>query len=169
MRMRLSWISILFVVVGCQFQASCGTKKIDMTKAKDFVASTLERELGQKPTETTCPRSVAAEKGKTFECTAKFGAAVATVTIDQNDDQGNVTIKSVTGILISSKLEKQIADHFGKQMNAHVEVACGDRIRPSNAGDTFTCDAKDAAGATAKVNVQVKDATGAVDFALAKP
>ena len=169
MRMRLPWMSILLVVVGCQFQASCGGKKIDMAKAKEFVSSTLERELGQKPTETTCPRSVAVEKGKTFECTAKFGAAVATVTIDQNDDQGNVTIKSVTGILVSSKLETQIAEHFGKQMNAHIEVACGDRIRPAKPGDTFTCDAKDAAGATAKINVKVKDASGAVDFELAKP
>jgi len=167
MRIQLSWTSLLFLVGACQFSASCGGKKIDMAKAKEFVTATFEREVGQKP-ETTCPDSVKAEKGKTFECTAKFGTVSAIVVIDQDDDQGNVTIKSVTGILVASKLEKQIGDHFGKQANAHVEVTCGDRVRAATVGDTFQCDAKDAGGATAKVNVKVKGTDGAVDFELAK-
>lgn len=168
MRFRLSWTSILIVVVGCQFQASCGGKKLNMEKAKEFVTSTLEREVGQKP-ETTCPDSVAIEKGKTFECTAKFGAAVATVVIEQNDDEGNVTIKSSTGILIAHKLEELIADRIGKQLNVHVEATCaGDRVRPATPGLTFQCDATDANGASAKINVKVKDADGNVDLEVAK-
>lgn len=167
MRIQLSWTSILLVVVGCQFQASCGGKKLNMEKAKEFVTSTLEREVGQKP-ETTCPDSVEIEKGKTFECTARFGAAAASVVIEQNDDQGNVTIKSITGILIAQKLEELIADRIGKQLNVHVEAACGERVRPATPGSTFQCDAKDASGASAKINVKVKDVDGNVDFEVAK-
>jgi hypothetical protein len=158
---------VLLVCVGCSFQASCGGKKLNMDKAKEFVTTALEREVGQKP-ETTCPESVKIEKGAKFSCTAKFGAATATVEILQNDDEGNVTISSITGIVVANKLEKEIADGIGKQANVHVDVACGDRVRPATAGLTFQCDVKDAKGTTGKVNVNVTDATGAAHWEIAK-
>jgi len=159
---------VLLVCVGCQFQASCGGKKLNMEKAKEFVATALERDVGQKPDSTTCPESVKIEKGAKFSCTAKFGAATATVEMQQNDDEGNVTITSSTGILVANKLEKLIAEGIGKQANVHVDAACGDRVRPATPGSTFQCDVKDAKGVTAKVNVKVKDASGSVDWELVK-
>jgi hypothetical protein len=164
-RLYPSWI--LLLAVGCSFEASCGGKKLNMDKAKEFVATLLEKETGAKPT-VTCPDSVKLEKDKTFECTAAFtGGATAKVTIKQDDDKGNVTVQSASGVLIANKLEKQIADHFGKANNKHVDAACGDRVRASTPGLEFQCEIKDAAGSTAKVNVKVKDETGSVDFALA--
>jgi hypothetical protein len=161
-----SWI--LLLAFGCSFSASCGGKKLNIDKTKEFIATLLEKSTGTKPT-VTCPASVKIEKDKTFECTAAFGPnAAAKVTIKQDDDQGNITIQSATGILVSSKLEKQIADHFGKANNKHVDAACGDRVRASTAGLEFQCEIKDAAGSTAKVNVKVKDTDGNVDFALAQ-
>ena len=165
-RLYPTWI--LLLAVGCSFEASCGGKKLNIEKAKEFLAGLLEKETGAKPT-VTCPASVKLEKDKTFECTAAFaGGASAKVTIKQDDDQGNITVQSATGILVSTKLEKQIADHFGKANNKHVDAACGERVRPSTAGLEFQCDIKDATGSTAKVNVKVKDENGNVDFALAQ-
>jgi hypothetical protein len=165
-RMFPSWI--LLLAVGCSFEASCGGKKLNIDKAKEFIAGLLEKETGAKPT-VTCPESVKIEKDKTFECTAAWtGGATAKVTLKQDDDKGNVTVQSATGILVSTKLEKQIADHFGKANNKHVDAACGDRVRPSTVGLEFQCEIKDAQGSTAKVNVKVKDDQGNVDFALAQ-
>jgi hypothetical protein len=167
--MRSQWSLLLLAFAGaCSFQASCGGKKLDMDKAKTFVTSALETETGQKP-ETTCPSSVKIAKGATFECTARFSpSAEAKVVIEQNDDEGNVTVKAITGILISKRLEAQIAEGVGKEANVHVEVSCGDRVRAAKAGDTFQCDVKDAAGQTAKVNVSVKDAAGNVSWEVVK-
>lgn len=139
-----------------------------METANQFVASTLEKDTGQKP-EVACPASVKIEKGGTFECTAKFGPKVeAKVAIQQDDAQGNVTIKSISGILVSRRLEQEIAETAGKQTNTHLDVTCGDRVRAAVPDTTFQCDVKDASGQTAKVNVKVKDATGNVSWEIVK-
>jgi hypothetical protein len=163
-------VAVLALCVGCQFSASCGNKTLNMDKARDFISATLEREVGQKPSETTCPDSVKAVKDATFQCTAKFGPkAIATIEIKQDDAKGNVTIQSVTGVLIASKLEAQIAGSLGTKLNAHLTVSCGDRVRAAVVGDHFTCEAKDAKGATGQVEVIVKDTSGHVEFKLVEP
>ncbi len=158
----LSFLLLLFV--GCQFSASCGNKKLDMAKGKEFISSKLEANIGQKPISVTCPEDVKIEKGGTVECTAGFGPATAKVTLTQDDDQGTVSMTSVTGLLIAASLEKQIAESLGKQLNMHIEVACGDRVRASVKGDKFVCDAKDAKGNAAKVEVEVTDDNGKTNF-----
>jgi len=165
----LSLSAVLLVFVGCQFQASCGGKKLNMEKAVEFVSSTLEKDVGQKPSAVTCPDSVKIEAGTMFECTVAFGAPKAVVVMSQDDDKGNVTIKSITGILIASKLEKAISDDFGSKLNVHITTACGDRVRTATAGDKFTCDARDAKGNGGKVMVTVKDTAGNVNFELVRP
>lgn len=157
-------IALLFV--GCQFQASCGGKKLNMENAVTFVSTTLEKEVGQKPTAVTCPDAVAIKTGGTFECKAAFGAPTATVVIAQDDDQGNVTIQSITGILIAAKLEKQVADTLGPKLGATLTVACGDRVRTATVGEKFTCEAKDAEGGSGTVTVTTKDVTGNVSFEI---
>ena len=167
--MRSQWSLLLLAFAGaCSFQASCGGKKLDMDKAKTFVATTLENETGQKP-EASCPSSVKIEKGGKFECTARFGAGVeAKVGIVQNDDEGNVSIEAIKGVLISKRLEAQIAEGVGKQANVHVEVNCGDRVRAAKVDDTVQCDVTDAAGQAAKVDVKVKDVDGNVSWQVVK-
>jgi len=165
----LSLSAVLLVFVGCQFQASCGGKKLNMEKAVEFVGSTLEKDVGQKPSAVTCPDSVKIAAGTMFECTVAFGAPKATVVISQDDDKGNVTIKSITGILIAAKLEKAISDDFGSKLNVHITTTCGDRVRTATAGDKFTCDARDAKGDGGKVMVTVKDTSGNVSFELVRP
>jgi hypothetical protein len=163
MRSSLSISAVFLVFVGCQFQASCGGKNLNMEKANEFVATNLEKETGLKPA-VTCPEKVKIKTGDTFVCTAKFPAAEATVTISQDDDKGNVTIKSINGILIVSKLEAQIADQVGKQVGAQVTAECGEGVQPAVAGSKIMCEVKDANGGGAKVETLVKDTAGNVSF-----
>lgn len=164
--MRTPWSSLaLAFVTACSFQASCGGKKIDTDKVTGFVANNLEEQTGEKPV-TTCPASIDVKQGAKFECTAKFGDASAKVVIVQKDDAGTVVVDAITGILVSKRLEAQVAEGVGKQLNLHVEANCGPRVRPAVVGAKFQCDVKDAKGSTAKVDIDVKTVEGAVDWRL---
>lgn len=158
------------VFVGCSAHVSCGkTKNLNVEKGEEFVSSVYERVAGQKPTAVKCPGPVEMKKGVVSECTASFGAATATVGLTQTDDIGGVTITSVSGVVFATELEATVAKDFGSKLNVHLEVACGERVRPAVAGGTFTCDAKDARGTSGKVVVTMEDDKGNVKFRLAKP
>jgi Domain of unknown function (DUF4333) len=168
--MRIKLTAFLWIVcAGCSFQASCGGKTLNMDNAKKFVGSSLAREVGQEPTEVTCPDSVKMEKGKSFDCTAKFGGPTATVTMRQDDEEGNVTVTSITGILISKKAEAVIAKEVSSQVKAEITVDCGDRVRTAKADEKFSCTATDPNGSKAQIDVLVKDAAGNVSWKLIPP
>lgn len=156
---------VVLALASCNFEASCGSGGLNMEKAREFVGTTLEREVGQKPA-VTCPDSVKAEAGASFECIAAFGDVKATVTIKQNDAKGNVTIAAISGILIASKLEATIGEGLKAQLQGEFKVSCGARVRPSTAGERFTCDAVETGGSarSGKVAVTVKDAVGNVEW-----
>lgn len=159
---------VLMVFVGCQGQVSCGVNKnLNLDKGKEFITSSLENKYGVKATSVDCPGPVKGEKDGTFQCTVLFGTAKGTVNLVQTDDKGTARITSVEGLIFATGLEKRMAEHFGKQLNLHVEVACGERIRPSIPGSKFTCDARDAKGATGKILVTVDDDKANVTFKLA--
>lgn len=164
---RLPLTVVLVLFAGCQFSASCGGKNLNVKKAEEFLSTTLEREVGTKPDSVTCPGPVKLEKDKESECTAKYGAATAKISLVQHNDEGGVTVKGVTGILIASSLERQISDKFGKKLNAHLTVECGERVRAAVVGESFTCVAKDAKGASGTIAVTVEDVSGKVRFELA--
>jgi len=151
-------------VTACSFSASCGGKKLNMDNAKKFVEKTLEESTGQKPA-ASCPASVDIKKGGKFECTARFGPGVeAKLVIEQDDDEGNVTIKAITGIVPVKRIEAQIVEGIAKQRNVQVEVNCGERVRAATANAKFQCAAKDASGQTGKVDVTIKDSEGNVSW-----
>ena len=168
--MRRFAVLSFIILVGCQFQASCGGGNLDMAAAKELVSSALAADVGEKPAAVTCPDTVKPEAGATFECTADYGnGATAKVVIKQDDDKGNVTVTGVSGILVARKAEAAIAKGIGEQLNVHVEVDCGQRFRPSVAGGSFTCAVKDAKGESATVEVQVKDDAGNISWRIKNP
>lgn len=155
----------LFLLASCKFQASCGGNNLNMDKAKEFVATTFEKDVGVKPT-VTCPETVKMEAGTTFDCKATFGDVTSTVTIKQDDNAGNVTIVSNTGILVSAKLEATIADGLKDKLHGDFKVNCGPRVRTSTPNDQFTCDASEVGGEGrgGKIAVTVKDNQGNVSW-----
>lgn len=166
MKLRRLLVSLGWVLLGgCSFQASCGTTRtLNMTNARAFVRDQLAKDTGVAPT-VECPAKVKGEKGARFDCTATFDGARAVVTLEQNDDEGYVTVVSVKGILIMHKLQAVIVERLGAPADRPVQVDCGPPVRPSNPGDKFRCTAR-AGGDTAEIEVTVKDETGNVDFAM---
>src|SRR5512147_2945244 len=99
-----------------------------MENARTFVANALAADIGAPPDKVVCPDEVAIKKLATFECTAHFGSAAATVVIQQKDDAGNVTISAISGITVSKRAEEAIAKGIGESANVHVTVDCGPRV-----------------------------------------
>lgn len=151
---------IVLLAFGCQFQASCGNKKIDPAKAQAFLERVLPTGVGEKPTAVKCPDDVKLEKDKTFECTATFGTHNATVVIKQTDDEGSVVVERINGVVVASQLEEAIAKDLGASKNVHVTAQCGARVQPLVAGNKIACTAKDAQQNAYNIEVLLKDAQG---------
>jgi len=164
--LRLSPV-VLWFVAGCQVQASCGSKKLRMDEASEWVSSLMEKHVGERPAKVTCPESVKPEANKTFECTAELGVATATVVLRQKDDRGNVVLESSRGAVFAQVAEEAIAKGIGEKANVHAKVDCGPRVRAARPGETFTCKATDARGVTVTVEVAIKDADGNIHWRIA--
>lgn len=165
MKLRNLMTSIGFVVLGgCTFNASCNAgRHLNMKNAEALVEKSVAADT-KLEAKATCPKEVKAEKGARFDCQVVVGGVTATVTLEQKDDKSYVEVVAVSGLLVTAKLEAVIVERLGKQSTAKIEVDCGPRVRASTPGDSFQCHARDAAGATADVEVKVKDAVGNVDF-----
>ncbi len=160
----------LIVLGGCSFQASCNTGGgLSMDKARAFLRKQITADLGAEPTAIDCPDEVKPAKGGRFDCTMSFDGPRAVVTLEQLDDKGTVKIAAVTGVLSSAKLEKVLIERIKPTAKGEVTADCGPRIRSSTPGDVFRCRVQVVGFDPAEVEVTVKDDTGNVDFALAKP
>jgi Domain of unknown function (DUF4333) len=67
------------------------TPQIDTAELEQQIRDELSSQTGVAPTSVDCPNDVAAESGGTFQCTAMADdGSIATITVTQTDDQGNV-------------------------------------------------------------------------------
>lgn len=67
------------------------TAQIDAAGLEQQIKDELAGQTGVAPSSVDCPDDVAAEAGGTFECTAVADdGTVATITVTQTDDQGNL-------------------------------------------------------------------------------
>ncbi|HVV83937.1 MAG TPA: DUF4333 domain-containing protein [Kofleriaceae bacterium] len=161
------WVATL-LVGGCEFHASCNSgRTLDMKNAEALVRRYVNDQVGKEP-KVDCPSSVKIEKGARFDCAITIDDLKGVVTIEQEDDNTNVQIVQVTGLIVSGKLEGVIADKLKENAKVPMKVDCGPRVRPATPNDTFRCTATDPAGASADVVVTIKDTAGNVHFEVDK-
>jgi hypothetical protein len=85
------------VAVAAGLMAAC-TSTINTEELEQQIARELEAQTGVTPSSVNCPEDVPAEAGGRFECTATADdGSTATVSVVQEDDQGNVRWE-VTGV-----------------------------------------------------------------------
>jgi hypothetical protein len=80
-------------IVAAVAAAGCGTKNVNTDKAASEIEKGLIQQLGVKGVEVSCPDDVEAKEGDTFECTAKSQGESATISVHQQDDDGNIRWK----------------------------------------------------------------------------
>jgi len=154
----------LVVVAGCSFRASCGAgRTLDMTNVETLVKAMMTERAGVEPT-VDCPDREPVAKGHRFDCRIGFGDLAGVATVEQMDDQTSIAIESVTGVLVSRKLEALLITKVAAQVEGPVQVDCGPRVRRSTPGDTFRCHATYGAAGRLAIEITVKDDRGSVDF-----
>lgn len=164
MKLRKLVLSVGWLLLGgCEFHASCGGRTLNMENAEALVARAVAAQLGSEPT-VSCPKKVKVEKGARFDCKVTIDGVDGVATVEQKDDQTNVELVQVTGLLLTGKLENAIVERLQAQSGAKVEVDCGPRVRAAVVGEAFRCHARDDRGVTLEVEVKVKDTLGNVDF-----
>jgi outer membrane lipoprotein SlyB len=82
---------MLAAAVAALALAGCSAT-VDTDGLEGQIAQELEAQAGVRPTSVQCPDDVPAEAGATFECTATADdGSTATITVTQEDDQGNLS------------------------------------------------------------------------------
>ncbi len=158
----------LLLVGACSFRVSCGDRTLDTAKGEQAIAAWLEQTL-ELPATVTCPRGVKLKAGDVVECQAQVNGVPVRVKVTQADDKGNVKMDLVEGYVLAARLEKVIAARLAEQLEVETTVQCGDRLRPSVPGATFSCTATSPQGETLDLAVTIKDGEDTVDFEIVRP
>ncbi|CAN5918058.1 hypothetical protein BH11MYX2_BH11MYX2_11670 [soil metagenome] len=155
-------------LVGCSFSASCGSHKIDGSKAQSFITEKLTDTFGVAPTGVSCPDDIPTKKDTSFRCTAGFSGNVsATITLTQTDDNGFVVITQVDGVQGAKPIETAITEGIAKQMKQAVTADCGAKVRAVHKGESFECKMTVKSGEIVPVAITFTDEHGGYDWNLA--
>jgi hypothetical protein len=158
--MRLGFV----LLAGCSVRASCNSgDKLDMDNARRLVSDFVEQYTTIKPTKVSCPADVKAEKGANLVCTVEVDGISGTVTMQQTDTKGSVTLSSLTGIIASSKIEEMVQAEL-KKRGMSLTVDCRARVHPSKPGNVVTCDARQGDDVVGRVSVTIEDEQNNVAF-----
>jgi hypothetical protein len=146
------------------FAAGACSKEIDTAKPEQAIAREVKRAYGITAADVTCPDSLKAKKGSTFQCIVVLSGDRLTVDVTQTDDKGALTFKPAQALIT----EKTVVAAIKRQYNAS-SVDCGKRTYwVSRPGRTIRCRARDAVGGNAVVVVTVNDTQGNIELDLAQ-
>jgi Domain of unknown function (DUF4333) len=73
--------------------SGCGTETVNTDKAASEIEKGIREQLNIRNVEVTCPDDVEAKEGDTFDCTARAQGESATISVTQQDDEGNIRWK----------------------------------------------------------------------------
>jgi hypothetical protein len=150
-------------VVISTFASACGGKQLDVSRAEDTIRSEVERAYEVEVEDVSCPQDVEAEAGATFRCVVSLPDDRLTIDVEQEDDEGRITIEPAQAVISLANVEQAIR----RQYNAN-EVDCGPRrLWVSMPGRTFECTARDEEGGTGTIVVTVQDSEGNIELDVA--
>ena len=157
--------ALLAVVAGCG-------KPLNMQKAEQVIRDDLTARLaasGLHLSAVSCPKEVRMRQGESFVCEASFeGGGGFRVHVDQTDSVGTINWRVNEQLLLSSKVEEQIA--LGeKPQGLELAVNCGDRVRPALAKTSFACSATDSQGKPHYYQATIENEQGQVSYRAIEP
>ena len=147
-----------------------GTKTLEPESVQNEIVRITENAVQVTPADVRCPEGIVMQAGGTFTCTAMVDSDAVTYWVQQDDDQGHLTI-TYDRLLKVAQLESTVADQVGKDVDVAVTVACepaGHAALVNAPGTPIACTATNATDPTdsAKINVTVSaDGTPAYTFA----
>jgi uncharacterized protein DUF4333 len=144
-----------------------GTRTVEPGSVQREIVRVTETAVQVTPTDVRCPDGVAMQAGGTFTCTALVDSDAVTYWVEQDDDQGHLTITS-DRLLRLDALERTVTDKLASDLDVAATVDCGPTGRTvvrNTPGQEIACTAKSTTDPTdgAALTVTV-DADGAVTY-----
>ncbi len=144
------------------------SRNINMADVDKSIREGIAAQLGMAVASIDCPEEQrAAKKGDIFTCTVSpdVGGQL-TVTVTQNDDQGNITwsVTKTEGLLDLQKVQASVVDGLKAQAGVEATVDCGGRWKAIRPGEMFECKATSPDGQTATVEVTTDDSEGNITW-----
>ena len=139
---------------------------LDVAKLQDQIGTDLKKLTPEQEVTVSCPQSVSASAGATFDCTATVGGQTVTYVVTQTDGDGNVTYTRQEALMDLDTLERTVRTQLQEQVQGNWAVECGDkrsRLLAEEPGATFVCKASDGSELV-PVTVTVKDVEGNITW-----
>jgi hypothetical protein len=145
-----------------------GTKVLDTAEAERQIAAIAQEQAGVTVTDVTCPEDVELAAGTVTTCTASLEGQEVTFTVEQTDDEGNVTIDSDQTYVHVADVEALLTEQFADSTGLEVVAGCdGGDHTVLVAADGLTLDCQVAAAddpSDSAVVTATLDAEGNVTF-----
>ena len=97
---------------------------LDTAEAERQIAAIAQEQAGVTLTDVSCPDDVDLAAGTVTTCTASLEGQDVTFTVEQTDDEGNVTIESDQVYLAVTDVEAQLTEEFATQAGLTVTSSC---------------------------------------------
>ena len=101
-----------------------GGKVLDTAEAERQIVALTEEQAGVTVTDVTCPDDVELAAGTVSTCTAQVEGQEVTYTVEQTDDEGNVTIASEDVFVQVADVEAALVSTFATDAELDVTASC---------------------------------------------
>jgi hypothetical protein len=101
-----------------------GGKVLDTAEAERQIVALTEEQAGVTVTDVTCPDDVELAAGTVSTCTAQVEGQEVTYTVEQTDDEGNVTIASEDVFVQVADVEAALVSTFATDAELEVTASC---------------------------------------------
>ncbi len=99
-------------------------KVLDTAEAERQIVALTEEQAGVTVTDVTCPEDVELAAGTVTTCTAQIEGQEVTYSVEQTDDEGNVTISSNAVFVQVTDVEATLTEQFTAETGLEVVSAC---------------------------------------------
>ncbi len=101
-----------------------GGKVLDTAEAERQIVALTEEQAGVTVTDVTCPEDVELAAGTVSTCTAQVEGQEVSYTVEQTDDEGNVTIASEDVFVQVADVEAALVSTFATDAELDVTASC---------------------------------------------
>ncbi|SFO50984.1 protein of unknown function [Geodermatophilus obscurus] len=101
-----------------------GGKVLDTAEAERQIVALTEEQAGVTVTDVTCPEDVELAAGTVSTCTAQVEGQEVSYTVEQTDDEGNVTIASEDVFVQVADVEAALVSTFATDAGLDVTASC---------------------------------------------
>ncbi|MGY1673754.1 DUF4333 domain-containing protein [Geodermatophilus sp. SYSU D00710] len=99
-------------------------KVLDTAEAERQIVALTEEQAGVTVTDVSCPEDVELAAGTVSTCTAQVEGQEVSYTVEQTDDEGNVTISSDAVFVQVADVEASLAEEFAASTGLEVVSSC---------------------------------------------